>query len=226
MGKITLLEVPFDEKNQVKALGGRWDAKKRKWFVPEGKDITPFKRWIPHYPHEFNLRAIAPFYVVESHDTCWKCGKTTRVITFASHGVEENGEKLKEFVKFHYVAHLPARLEDFVERNYPEYFRDYSKTTESFYFMNHCRNCGASWGDFFLHDEPEGAFFPTEREAAKKIKLIELKRVGFVALHATYSQAAPDLLVECAQREPYTPSPPAGEGRGFATLHHAPRRQR
>jgi hypothetical protein len=44
MGKITLLEVPFAEKNQVKALGGRWDAKKRKWFVPERKDLTPFSR--------------------------------------------------------------------------------------------------------------------------------------------------------------------------------------
>src|SRR6266478_1832254 len=128
MGKITLLEVPFDAKNQVKALGGRWDAKKRKWFVPEGKDLKPFKRWIPNYPH----------------DACWQCGKTTRVITFASHGVEENGEKLKEFVKFHYVAHLPARLEDFVESNYPEYFRDDSKTTASVYFMHHCCDCGAS----------------------------------------------------------------------------------
>lgn len=214
------------QRTKSKRFGGRWDAKKRQWFVPEGKDITPFKKWMPNSPHAFHLRAIAPFYVVESHAACWKCGKTPRVITCASYGVEENGEELKECVKFHYVAHLPARLEDFVERHYPEYFRDDSKTTASLYCMNHCRDCGASWGDFFLHDEPEGAFFPTERAAAKKIKLIERKRSGFGALHATYSQSAPDLIVEWAQREPYKPSSPAGEGRGCATLHRALRRQR
>ena len=181
---------------------------------------------MPNYPYEFHLRAIAPFYVVESHAVCWKCGNTTHVILFASHGVEAHGEKLKEFVKLHDVAHLPARLEDVVERNYPGYFRDYSKTTASCYCMNHCRDCGASWGDVFVHDELEGAFFPTEREAAKTKKLIECKRDGFVALHATSSQAAPDLIMECAQREPHRPSPPAGERRGVATLHRPPRRPR
>ena len=49
MRKITLLEVPFDEKNQVKALGGRWDAKKRKWFVSEGKDLPPSISFVQRY---------------------------------------------------------------------------------------------------------------------------------------------------------------------------------
>ncbi len=43
------LEVPFREKDQAKALGARWDAVRRKWFVPDqlADDLTPFRRWLP-----------------------------------------------------------------------------------------------------------------------------------------------------------------------------------
>ncbi|WP_294947622.1 exodeoxyribonuclease VII large subunit [Sulfurivirga sp.] len=43
------LEVPFREKDQAKALGARWDAVRRKWFVPDqlAHDLTPFQRWLP-----------------------------------------------------------------------------------------------------------------------------------------------------------------------------------
>lgn len=39
------LNVPFAEKDQVKAAGAKWDRRAKKWYVPEG--ITPegFQRW-------------------------------------------------------------------------------------------------------------------------------------------------------------------------------------
>lgn len=39
------LNVPFAQKDEAKALGARWDAIKKKWFVPADKDITLFARW-------------------------------------------------------------------------------------------------------------------------------------------------------------------------------------
>ncbi|MBJ2239484.1 hypothetical protein ACLE2W_07355 [Pseudomonas shahriarae] len=42
----------------------------------------------------------------------------------------------------------------------------YSKAACSRYLMNHCENCGAKLGDFFLHSEPSGAFFPTSPQSA------------------------------------------------------------
>jgi putative DNA primase/helicase len=39
------LEVPFKEKNQVKALGAKWDKHTRHWCVPKGTDLTPFNQW-------------------------------------------------------------------------------------------------------------------------------------------------------------------------------------
>ena len=47
MPQRTILKVPYREKDQCKRLGGKWDANIRKWYVPAGKDPTPFERWLP-----------------------------------------------------------------------------------------------------------------------------------------------------------------------------------
>ncbi len=48
------LTVPYDDKDQAKRLGARWDAAARRWYVPDGTDPAPFARWrdsaIPGYP--------------------------------------------------------------------------------------------------------------------------------------------------------------------------------
>ena len=44
---VFFLVVPFAEKEDAKALGARWDAANRKWYVPQGKDLNAFKRWLP-----------------------------------------------------------------------------------------------------------------------------------------------------------------------------------
>lgn len=42
---ITYLNVPYAEKDAAKALGARWDATNKKWYVPVGKNIEPFAQW-------------------------------------------------------------------------------------------------------------------------------------------------------------------------------------
>ncbi|EAU7918053.1 DUF1738 domain-containing protein [Salmonella enterica] len=39
------LNVPFKEKDEVKALGARWDRQERAWYVPAGVDPAPFAKW-------------------------------------------------------------------------------------------------------------------------------------------------------------------------------------
>lgn len=41
------LVTPFAEKDAVKALGARWDAAKKLWYIVDVADLTPFARWIP-----------------------------------------------------------------------------------------------------------------------------------------------------------------------------------
>ena len=42
------LVTPFAEKDAVKALGARWDASKKLWYIVDVEDLTPFMRWIPN----------------------------------------------------------------------------------------------------------------------------------------------------------------------------------
>lgn len=40
------LDVPYCEKDEAKALGARWDAELRVWYVPPGTSPGKFARWI------------------------------------------------------------------------------------------------------------------------------------------------------------------------------------
>lgn len=41
----TYLNVPYAQKDAAKALGARWDATQKKWYVPAEKDIALFAQW-------------------------------------------------------------------------------------------------------------------------------------------------------------------------------------
>ncbi len=41
------LKVPYREKNQVKALGAKWDAKAKLWMAPAGTDLNKLRQWMP-----------------------------------------------------------------------------------------------------------------------------------------------------------------------------------
>jgi hypothetical protein len=40
------LKVPFAEKDSAKALGAKWDAAKKVWYVVDKADLSPFLKWI------------------------------------------------------------------------------------------------------------------------------------------------------------------------------------
>lgn len=47
MSERIYLTTKFKEKDQVKALGARWDAQAGQWYVPDGLDLAPFGTWLP-----------------------------------------------------------------------------------------------------------------------------------------------------------------------------------
>jgi hypothetical protein len=42
----TVLNVPFADKDQAKALGAHWHTDQKHWFVPAGLDLAPFAPWL------------------------------------------------------------------------------------------------------------------------------------------------------------------------------------
>ena len=46
------LDCPFDEKDQCKSLGGKWDPIEKKWYIPDGTDPIKFKKWLTNIKSE------------------------------------------------------------------------------------------------------------------------------------------------------------------------------
>ena len=53
------LKVPFNEKNQAKSLGARWNAELKLWYVPQGVDSSPFDKWFTSSPNAAPTQPIA-----------------------------------------------------------------------------------------------------------------------------------------------------------------------
>ena len=46
MAKVNIhLKVPFNEKDQAKALGAKWNVEVKQWYVPQDVDSIPFEKW-------------------------------------------------------------------------------------------------------------------------------------------------------------------------------------
>ena len=45
------LKVPFNEKDQAKSLGARWNAEAKLWYVPQGVEAAPFEKWLSDAPN-------------------------------------------------------------------------------------------------------------------------------------------------------------------------------
>ena len=41
-----VLKVPYADKDAAKALGARWDPKRKTWYVQEGTTLAPFEQWL------------------------------------------------------------------------------------------------------------------------------------------------------------------------------------
>jgi len=41
------LNCPYAEKDEAKALGAKWDADRKVWYIQGVEDLTPFSKWIP-----------------------------------------------------------------------------------------------------------------------------------------------------------------------------------
>ena len=171
------LKVPYADKDEAKALGARWEPSRRCWYVPDGLDLQPFRRWIPARDTGapgLNLRS-PETYVVTAPRRCWRCGQTTTVVGFLmAPGFEDFSVWEDEIdggghwggsdgwcFAFHVDA-LPSTIAAQAIMRAPRYRRAFSKTTQSSYWANHCSECSALQGDFHLFEELGEPFLPRD----------------------------------------------------------------
>lgn len=183
------LKVPFAEKDEAKLLGARWDKDLKTWYIPDGINASSFAKWlhasaISDEP-KYAIRSIN-YFIACSHTSCWKCQQLTKVFAFIL------PEEHQEYVFSDYEGEdgywsnydaigtmsnvtglelsVWKRLQTFTQLYKPAY----SKQAGGRYFMNHCEHCNATQGDFFMHNEPGGAFFPTTVAEAERITVYQI----------------------------------------------------
>lgn len=162
------------------AAGAVWSDASRGWFASARSNANASARWLP------NIVA-THYFLATTNTTCWQCRETTPVFSLAvppshltQYSLPDDEDGPITAIAWE-VAECGSFLSDLVEMNgsvrkvltthCPAYRGDHSHTADSSYLMNHCAGCGAKQGDFYLHHEPGGAFFPVTEDDAARIML-------------------------------------------------------
>lgn len=161
------LRVPFPEKEAARRLGARWDPQQKLWYVPESLDVASFSQWLPK-PFQPNIRARG-YFLATGTRSCWRCQALTRVFAIrlpagyealivADDPDDDRWQEGAEPTILSYVADLAESVAARLPGLAPRYRVEFSQTTQSFYWMNHCEHCEAKLGDFETIQEFDSPF--------------------------------------------------------------------
>lgn len=179
-----LLDVPYSEKDEAKALGAKWNPDLKKWYVVDRNDYYKFSKWVKRLNNE-DCILCDYFYIVIGKRECFKCKNETQVIGFGIEkhiqiwfDEESNTEKffyINEDIHIsEFIPGLPKTVYNFLNRNFG--FRlGYSQFMNAQYYGNHCSNCGVLQGNNFLFHEVDSPFFVDSVGKAKDLKLLRVK---------------------------------------------------
>ena len=204
------LDVPFQEKDQAKHLGARWHPEHKKWYVPEGMDRNPFRRWLAAEP---TVILMPPLWLVETpqqHPPQWmgcvQCGFVdNQCYTLAASGGHDVSKPWQlpttdTLVVLRWLDAPPAPIAAAIAQHAKGYFPDHSKQMARRCYVNHCQQCGMSLYESYLGDRL-APFLAETSSWASRIKLYQLAIVEPVRMMCGYmSGASVALLAEHAQR--------------------------
>lgn len=201
-----VLEVPYSEKEDAKAMGARWNPIIKKWFIKlkSDDDREKFVKWIP--TTQDNMITLLPkIYLLKAYRSCYMCNNLSEVFCFASDGLIDPSEEFYDYDMKHNIfliynlTSVPNDIDLFLKKHAPRYYFDYTKQSDSSYYVNHC-SCGAKHGDFYLHNEPGGSFFlMSEEEAYKNVTKYLIYSSIPIKVNASYSFQDPDFIKTYAQ---------------------------
>lgn len=113
-------------------------------------------------------------YLLTAQQVCWKCRAEQLVVALATQQLSEESSPVEhtndDLVILSGILEMPAEVFSHLKQRNPGFESRYSNSAGHSYFSNTCE-CGALFGDHYLHSEPGGAFFPESEEDATKITL-------------------------------------------------------
>lgn len=156
------------------------------------------------------IRLAQPILLLESRNGCYKCGSVEKVIALASQDFSEYLEDEEQWseiehvdddlVIVHTIREMPPSLLSEIQNWHSHYEHRRSRTINERYWMNICSKCGAHFGDFYMHDEPGGSFFPMNEAEAEAMTIRTLEVNGMFEFDADFSMGGGDLILAHAKR--------------------------
>jgi len=202
------LYVPYKEKDEAKALGAKWDANKKRWFVANRNDYPLFAKWFFENNEICETQIIMDnFYIVVGKGECWKCHNTTNIIGlgiahYFTIDFDDDNEAYSNISEgIDNTIHISPIAQGFSKKfmdKLSERFnfkKGYSKTIGNSYFANHCQHCNSLQGNFFIFDEVDSPFFIDTKEAAEQLLLYEVKLKYDIALSTSLCWGSEDELI-------------------------------
>lgn len=149
-----------------------------------------------------NFRISSPLYAAHTVTSCWKCHEEMPVLALIAPNViaPQVPEAERTVCILSFIEELPEAVLHFVRNRFPSFQFRYSKTTESRYYANTCPQCGVISGDWHLHIEPDGPFFPTTEEAARKLTLETIPIGECISVRAQLGMGIGDFILRHAGR--------------------------
>jgi len=138
-----------------------------------------------------------PLYLASTTISCWRCGADMPAVCLIAPRVPETEG---EVCILSDIMDLPALVLSFIQKRFPSFKRKFSKATQSEYYANTCPKCGVLSGDFYLHWEPGGPFFPESEEDAACLTIEEIPIAGPVEVDAGLGMGCGDLILQQAKK--------------------------
>lgn len=169
-----LLNVPYAEKDEAKALGAKWNPSEKSWVAPGNtyEEYKKFSRWF-----DGSIIVQNELYLVDSTRICWKCGKPIKVACFAlKNYVDINSEFNDEiFLMTSMISKMPEEVLKHLQNHY-NFKEKYSQTIKDKYWANCCSYCDSLQGNNFLFYEPLNS--PFYADTAEKARQLTIYRIN------------------------------------------------
>ena len=172
-----LLNVPYAEKDEAKALGARWNPRFKKWCAVNKQEYYKFRKWYKN--KNTDLILLDHFYIIISEQRCLECQNSTPMISLVSDSYimmeKERFQMVEKDINFiQDPNNLPEPLEKYLKENHKFYY-DHPKTSRTNYFGNHCHTCGMLQQKFSIYSQLDSPFMIDSVPKAESLNVLKIK---------------------------------------------------
>ncbi len=139
----------------------------------------------------------SPIYLASKTVGCWKCQERMFAVAIIAPNVSEEEGQVCILCD---IKSLPENLLMFIEKRFPSFILKHSNTVKSEYYGNTCPKCGVLYGDFYLHSEPGGAFFPMSEEEAQCLTVEQFPIDTPIEVESGFHVGRGDLILEYGKK--------------------------